>query len=76
MPSREFAPLDHISDLTAEEYYDLLHPNGSRGRAAVMIKSCGDCVEGHSLDRHKLLMQMPFFVDRTSFLTLNRFWTG
>ncbi|MEO1834776.1 MAG: hypothetical protein ABGZ49_04715, partial [Akkermansiaceae bacterium] len=72
----DFAPPDRISDLSAEEYFSLLHPEGGRGRASVFIKLEKDCVETRSLDRDTLLTQMPTFLDQTSFLTLNRFWTG
>ncbi len=69
----EFAP---ILDLTAEEYFHLLHPEGSRGKAAVLCKLGADDVQTYSLERVPLLMQMPQLVDRTSFLSLNRFWSG
>lgn len=72
----EFAPLDQISDLSAEEYFRLLHPEGSRGRAAVLCKLGKNDLETHSKDKNALIMLMPQFVDRTSFLTLNRFWKG
>lgn len=72
----EFAPLDQISDLSAEEYYSLLHPEGSRGRAAIMCKLGRNEVENHSLDHAGMIMQMPLFLDHSSFLTLNRFWKG
>ncbi|MBO9400846.1 hypothetical protein [Shimia sp. R9_3] len=72
----EFAPLDQISDLSAEEYFCLLHPEGSRGRAAVLCKQGDDEVENYSLEHAGMVMQMPLFLDQTSFLTLNRFWKG
>ncbi|WP_435988502.1 hypothetical protein [Sulfitobacter sp. SH24] len=72
----EFAQPSHISDLTAEDYFNRLHPRGCRGRAAVFIKSPNGCVETRSLDRNTLLNQMPSFLDQTSYLTLNRFWFG
>lgn len=72
----EFAPTDRFSDLTAEEYFDRLHPKGCRGRAAIFIKSTSGCVETRSLHRDTLLTQMPAFLDQTSYLTLNRFWFG
>ncbi|MBP0484040.1 hypothetical protein [Sagittula salina] len=72
----EFAPRDRISDISAEEYFSLLHPEGGRGRASVFIKLEKDCVETRSLDRDTLLTQIPTLLDHTSFLTLNRFWFG
>jgi hypothetical protein len=72
----EFAPLDQISDLSAEEYFRLLHPEGSRGRAAVLCKQGGDEVENFSLEHAGMIMQMPLLLDQTSFLTLNRFCKG
>ncbi|MFG6534808.1 hypothetical protein ACGYK5_13285 [Sulfitobacter sp. 1A16787] len=72
----EFAPTDRSSGLTAEEYFDRLHPKGCRGRAAIFIKSPSGCFETRSLGRNTLLTQMPAFLDQTSYLTLNRFWFG
>lgn len=72
----EFAPLDQISDLSAKEYFRLLHPEGCRGRAAVLCKHGGDEVENFPLEHAGMIMQMPLFLDQTSFLTLNRFWKG
>jgi hypothetical protein len=71
-----FAPHDQISDLSAEEYFRLLHPEGSRGRAAVLCKHGGDEVENFSLEHAGMIMQMPLFLDQSSFLTLHRFWKG
>lgn len=72
----EFAPTAQILDLTAEEYFHLLHPEGSRGKAAVLCKLGPDDVQTHTYAAAPLIAQMPHFVDRTSFLTLNRFWYG
>jgi len=72
----EFAPHDQISNLSAEEYYSLLHPEDSRGRAAVLSKIGRNEVETHSLDHAGMIVQMPLFLDHSSFLTLNRFWKG
>ena len=72
----EFAPTAQILDLTAEEYFHLLHPEGSRGKAAVLCKLGPDEVQTHTYAAAPLIAQMPHFVDRTSFLTLNRFWYG
>lgn len=72
----EFAPLDQISNLSAEEYYSLLHPEDSQGRAAVLCKFGHNEVENHSLEHAGMIMQMPLFLDHSSFLTLNRFWKG
>lgn len=72
----EFAPFNQISDLSAEEYFHLLHPEGSCGRAAVLCKQGGDEVKNYSLEHRGMIMQMPLFLDQTSFLTLHRFWKG
>ena len=72
----EFAPLSQISNLSAEEYYRLLHPSGSRGRAAVLCKLGDTEVENHSLEHAGMIMHLPSFLDHSSFLTLNRFWRG
>ena len=72
----EFAPTAQILDLTAEDYFHLLHPEGSRGKAAVLCKLGPDKVQTHTYEAAPLIAQMPHFVDRTSFLTLNRFWYG
>lgn len=72
----EFAPTTQILDLTAEEYFHLLHPEGSRGKAAVLCKLGPDEVQTHTYKAAPLIAQMPHFVDRTSFLSLNRFWYG
>lgn len=72
----EFAPHDQISDLSAEDYFRLLHPELARGRAAVLCKHSRDDVENYSLDHAGMIMQMPLFLDHSSFVTLNRFWKG
>ncbi|PVA06160.1 hypothetical protein [Thalassorhabdomicrobium marinisediminis] len=72
---QELAPLDQIFDLKGEEYYRLLHPEAARGKAVVLCKHSGG-VENYTLDDETLLTQMPTFLDRTSYLTLNRFWGG
>lgn len=72
----EFAPFDQITDLTGEEYFRLLHPEGSRGHAAVLCKHGCDEVANYSLEHAGMIMQMPLFLDQSSFLTLHRFWKG
>ncbi|PVA07506.1 hypothetical protein [Thalassorhabdomicrobium marinisediminis] len=72
---QKLAPLDQIVDLRGEDYYRLLHPQAARGKAVVLCKHSGG-VENYTLDDETLLTQMPTFLDRTSYLTLNRFWGG
>jgi len=51
-------------------------PFAPRGKASVLCKLGPDDVQTHTFEAAPLIVQMPHFVDRTSFLTLNRFWYG
>lgn len=73
---QEFAPLDRISNLSGEEYFDLLHPVGTHGQPKVLVKFRDNTYKSFSLNRDQCRLQMHAYLDESCFLTLNRFKDG
>ena len=73
---QEFAPLDRIFNLSGEEYFDLLHPEGTHGQPKVLVKFRDNTYKSFSLNRDQCRLQMHAYLDESCFLTLNRFKDG
>jgi hypothetical protein len=73
---QEFAPLDRIFNLSGEEYFDLLHPEGTHGQPKVLVKFRDSTYKSFSLNRDQCRLQMHAYLDESCFLTLNRFKDG
>ena len=55
---QEFAPLDRIFNLSGEEYFDLLHPEGTHGQPKVLVKFRDNTYKSFSLNRDQCRLQM------------------
>ncbi|MCP4827177.1 MAG: hypothetical protein GY892_24130 [Shimia sp.] len=71
---RSFAPSTSFSEISPEAYLDLLHPETGRGHPGLFIKSEVDGPWSSTAPVPAIEMNLPSLLDRTTFLSLNRFW--
>lgn len=66
------APRPPLTDLTPEEYLDLLHPAGSHGRPALLWFD-GPVPHSHCAAATDLALAVPSLLDDRAYISMNRF---